>query len=286
MISDSLLDQLADYAAGLLDEPAAAALRRRLASDPELAALAEEIAGAMDRAAADLAAVPVEPMPADVAARLDALIAAAPPAVGPPPAGARPFPTYPGGQHPTPARPESTAPEGRPAGTRSRTSRTRRGWLRGVAAGGGVLAATALVIGGFVALGSSLSSSKSSSGSAASAPMADRPSALIRHTGTDYTRATLPTAANAAAAGVEGGQAQDFNAEALSRLEIPTQLSLCLAAIAALQPGDVRDVDFARFEGSPALIVVLTTDRGGRTVVAGPECGVAGADEVYVTPER
>jgi hypothetical protein len=330
MISDSLLDQLADYAAGLLDESAAADLRRRLAADPQLAALAREVAGAMERAAADLAAAPAEPMPPDVAARLDALVAAPvgslPPDVAarldalvagsvesppadiagateplpggvsepPPPArhaaGSRPFPQHPGSPHPLPARPASTAPEGHPGagGARTRPTRAaRRGWLRGLALGGGVLGAAALVLGGFVALGGR--ATQNSTGSQSDVKGAAPASApLIRHTGTDYTRDTLPTGVGAAAAGQEAGKADTFDSEPLSRLENPAALSDCVTAILALHPGAAREIDFARFQGSPALIVLVETGTtsGTRTVVVGPECGVGGADEVYVTPER
>ncbi|MGH3750309.1 MAG: hypothetical protein ACRDT8_23255, partial [Micromonosporaceae bacterium] len=79
----------------------------------------------------------------------------------------------------------------------------------------------------------------------------------------------------------------------LDRLTAPAALSECLNAVRAAalgrpaNPGGsasrdgVSLVDYARFEGSPALIVLFSDgvpDRGQTVVVAGPDCGASGAD--------
>lgn len=295
MIDDSLLDQLADYTAGLLDPADAARLTRRLAADPELAALAVDVAAALDRVGDELAAVPVEPMPAPVAARLDALFPATrggvPGGDGSHVANARP-----GGTRAEVSRPAGTRPDSGPAGSAGPQGRpgrrgARRGWLRGLAVGGGVVAAAALVVGGIAALGGGAmngTTSKDSSGLGVAAPASGQ-SLAIQHSNANYTAATLPYTGFALGSGAAGQQAPEAqDAERLSRLEDPAALVGCLTAVTGAHPGTVTLVQYARFEGSPALIVVLTTANGTRTVVAGPDCGLPGSgdDEVFVTPER
>ena len=54
----------------------------------------------------------------------------------------------------------------------------------------------------------------------------------------------------------------------------------------ALPGGTVTGADFARFEGRPALVVTVDTATGGWWLVAGPQCGVNGADELFRTPRN
>ena len=61
----------------------------------------------------------------------------------------------------------------------------------------------------------------------------------------------------------------------------PEALAGCLDAIRTALPGTVTGADFARFEGRPALIVTVDTPGGGWWFVAGPQCGVNGADELF-----
>lgn len=63
---------LADLHAGVLDEAAAAAVRRQVAADPR----AREVLRALDATVAELRALPTPALPGDVAARLDAALAA------------------------------------------------------------------------------------------------------------------------------------------------------------------------------------------------------------------
>jgi hypothetical protein len=90
--------------------------------------------------------------------------------------------------------------------------------------------------------------------------------------------------ADAATAGVLGLEASPRVAAdggvppALSRLVAPTALVACLDAVErATSTGPPPSVDFGRYEGRPALVVVLAGGPG-RTVVAGPACGLHGAD--------
>ncbi|MDQ3887346.1 MAG: hypothetical protein M3308_10170, partial [Actinomycetota bacterium] len=66
------LNLLADLHAGVLDERAAAELRLRARTDPR----AREVLTALDATLADLQSLPAPRMPEDVAARLDAVLAA------------------------------------------------------------------------------------------------------------------------------------------------------------------------------------------------------------------
>ncbi|MFY1635364.1 hypothetical protein ACN27F_19170 [Solwaraspora sp. WMMB335] len=113
--------------------------------------------------------------------------------------------------------------------------------------------------------------------------------------GTDYRRSTIgPTVA---------GQSGDFAGQSgpgedtvlqepgptpagLARLARPTALTECLAAVSAEHGGvlDVSLVDYAAFEGRPALVIAFTDTVGRSWVwVSGPGCGepVAGADTRY-----
>ena len=71
--------------------------------------------------------------------------------------------------------------------------------------------------------------------------------------------------------------------EALARLEDPQALRDCLGAIVTAHGGTASAVDYARFQGRPALIVILATGDRHRIVVAGPACGINGPAELYST---
>jgi hypothetical protein len=295
--SDSLLDQLADYAAQLLDPAAAAQLERRLAADPELAALAQRVADVDRRITAELATPAEGAMPPEVSARLlDAISAqvdsdsAAPADAAGEPTGVRrgrrtDSTTRPAtGRDSASARPETSQP-GRGPGRRRR-------WLRGIATGAGALAAAGLVIGGLATLNNGAARSTNSTGlgggEKAAAPAAASPWRAWR-SDADYTPTTLPSLNTAAAGEADARpQSKDYGLSDLSRLGDPAALGACVSAVTTAYPGTVTSVGFAKFEGSPAVILTLVTDAGGRIVVAGPDCGLPGAgdDEVYVTPAR
>jgi hypothetical protein len=130
-------------------------------------------------------------------------------------------------------------------------------------------------------------------------PAASQPGLTVLASGTDYTTGTLgQLSVPQFAAGQAGGassaltpqdsakenanqvpqQVRDLAPAPLARLLDPAALSACLDAIRAATPGAVAAVDYARFAGEPAL-VVLVRQAGYSTVVAvGPDCGRAGVD--------
>jgi hypothetical protein len=79
----------------------------------------------------------------------------------------------------------------------------------------------------------------------------------------------------------------------LARLLDPIALRACVTAVESGTPGRVATVDFARYEGRPALIVTVTTApsttrneaSGVTAVVVGPACGVAGPDRIAGTDQ-
>jgi hypothetical protein len=78
-----------------------------------------------------------------------------------------------------------------------------------------------------------------------------------------------------------GGVPYAYSSGPLGRLADPGALSDCLAAIARAHPGTPAVVDFAMFEGTPALVVVIRQGAGAVVVAAGSRCGIGGADELY-----
>jgi hypothetical protein len=251
-MTENDLDRLADYTAGALDPADAQEVDRLIATEPAWARAHAALESAQPRLTEALAGLPREPMPDEVAARLDRAITAA----------------------------------SRPTGTGNvvlLASRRRRARLAlGAAAAVAVLAAG---LAGLTALNDRITSSSGSASRPDSAVAGKNPALVPHHggvptavSGTDYTHDTL------AGAGVPpiapafgGGQAQataDVPA-ALARLAAPDGLTGCLAAITAIEGGQATGADFARYQGQPALIVALT---GGsaRVVAVGADCGLAG----------
>jgi hypothetical protein len=263
------LDLLADYGCGALagtaDESRVAAL---IDADPAWAMAYSAVTAADPLVRADLAELgdTPEPMPADV---LHRVLAALP-----------------------------TEPEQQPATVRELPRRRRyRTWAWAAAAAAVVvLAGIGLTVGLRNTGGTSGSLDAASAGRPSGTPTSSGPEVmgkqsgpddqpnpekvLLTASGADYTRATLPRVPAAAGArtALSSGQLTGVPA-ALSRLTDMSELNLCLRAVAAVRPGTAQLVDYARFEGSPALIVVLD----GGTVVAGPSCGRNGADIRYQT---
>jgi len=284
-ITDDELDRLADYTAGLLDPAEAAEVNRLIATDDGWARAHRALTAAQPLVDRALARLPEERMPGDVAARIDrALDRAA----------------------------ATTSPA---TGTGSNVvdlGRARR-WRRAALATTAAAAVVAVCIGGLVALGGNRSSntSSSSAGTAVTAPQTDAASGVppTLTSGTNYTHAQLATppprsdyAANPAAPPGEGqltsqppgsagrssvrsgvGGAPDSAAvpAELARLTDPTQLRACLDAIVAAEHGQPTSVDYARYQGAPALIVTLAV--GPVTAVAvGPSCGLPGTGAAII----
>jgi hypothetical protein len=116
-------------------------------------------------------------------------------------------------------------------------------------------------------------------------PAAAESGLVVRASGLDYRRDT----AWSAAAAEPGLGAQDTTTDRksaqltippeLARLNDPSARQDCLNLITRLYGGRPQSVDYARFEGSPALIIVYTDELSGRPVrlvAAGPNCGLNG----------
>jgi hypothetical protein len=273
-ITDDDLDLLADYCAGLLKPAEAAHVETLITTDPGWAQAHASLMSALPGIEAALSAMPQEPVPADVAARLDRALAAS------------------------------------GAGTESNVVdifRARR-WRRAALTTAAVAAGAVAIIGGLAALGAQHSTSNSATSSGAKAAPGPAqaygrvPPTLA--TGTDYTHSNLrygilgptsgraPDAAvvpapslaprsGAAGAGALNSGPPAAVPPALSRLTDPTQLRTCLDEIVAAQGGQVVAVDYARYQGAPALIVALTGSRI-TVVAAGPDCGLPGAGPAII----
>jgi hypothetical protein len=264
-ISDADLDRLADYTAGLLDAREHDRVSALIATDPAWRDAHTALLAVQPRLDAALAGLAAEPLPVDVAAQLDAALVR----------------------------------EGQPADTgtpRKAPSRWRRVVL-GTAAAAAVVTA---VFGGIAVLsnGGALPGVRSNSGGGgaglAASPaegFAQSGGATVLHSGTDYTPQNLTTALGGSRAdtatnpknAAPGPQAAAGADGALARLENPQALRDCLGAILAAHGGTAATVDYARFQGRPALIVVVATGNRNLVVVAGPACGINGAAELYST---
>jgi hypothetical protein len=277
------LDLLADYIGGALDgTPEAATVERLIADDPAWIRAYAQTSAALEAVRVDLSTLGAErdEMPAEVLGRLEAAL--------------------------TPVLPEE-------GGTVVQLAARRR-WARrlvpvAVAAsvlvcvglgatmlrqGSGSNDATTSAAGGAGDSGAAPTAGVMSAGEGApklapddarapqlSAPKETAAAPPIVATGADYTRQTVAQLTSGSRTGVRQDNS-DAVPPQLTRLTDPAALSACLNAIkrAYAQPdASVRLVDLARFEGSPAVIVLLPD-----TVwVSGPACGQAGADTRYST---
>ena len=70
----------------------------------------------------------------------------------------------------------------------------------------------------------------------------------------------------------------------LDRLTNPDALRACLAAIDLVHAGTPSLVDFAEFQGTPALVVVVQEPNRVVAVVVGAACGQGSANELYSAP--
>ena len=261
-------DLLADYVGGALDGTSEhERVANLIAISPEWGRAADELAGALSRVSNDLNVLRdrPEPMPEDVAARIEGLFD-----------GAR--------RDPLAAR----------VVTRHGPKKLRR-WKRWAAPVAIVAAAL-----GFFAVGwvPSLVSPTArdnaeehplSAGAPAAGQASPFPTAVTWRT---YDRATLQSAPptvgeNLTTADSSGGSRSTYKAEAappLQRLTDPAALQQCLNAVTSALPGRVDFVEFAFFESSPALVISITSVNGQWRFVAGPDCGQSGPDERFRTP--
>jgi hypothetical protein len=327
-MTDADLDRLADFLAGALDgTPAEAEVRQRLAAEPTFAAAMERLVAASASVSDDLRAFAgnPEPMPADVADRIEAALGAAGAGgrVGPDnhtdrassdrassdrarPDQARPDQARPDQTRPDQARHGGTGP-GRPdgPGRRTRGQRLGRGRGRAIAMSAAAVAVLVLVAGVLVPQLSHTATSKSTAGSAANRQgsssifKSEGQAPRLVSSGNDYTRQTVGTildSLSAAPAVAGDGYSQGSlpmgprvvsgsgaGAAELSRLADRSALATCLGAVLGRHGGVVTLVDYARFDGQPALVVLLQNVQeapGGQfVVVVGPACGQSGGTD-------
>jgi hypothetical protein len=282
------IDRLADYVEGLLTPTDAAMVRDLVEADPAWAATLAALRSAYPAVTATLSSYAADtgPMPSDVAERLTHSLRSQPPA----------------------SNVASLAE------ARNRPAGRRRGRAARIATNGWVRAAAVLIV-VFVGIGfatqlhtgSTKSSSTATSDRAApqlSLPnMPSRPGLTVTASGIDYSALPSATPANGAPApaltpghapGLNGPTASSSEFEpapgvvdpALDRLLDPAALGNCLTAVERSTGGVTSEVDFATYQGRPAVIVTLASI--DTVVASGPGCGLAGsgADEIATTPVR
>jgi anti-sigma factor RsiW len=260
-MSEVDLDQLADFAAGALEHDEAAAVAQLLATDPDWAAAHAALVAADATIRAELASLPLEPMPVDIASRIDAALRGARPVV---------------------------------VSLDAARQRSRRRFATSIAAG--VAAAAVAVAGvGYVLhtdIGGSSNTSAAMPDNAGRGAVEDKgvPAAgegssgpEITASGQNYTADTLGDIAGRTAALASSAATKDLtgmSSQPLPQFATPANLNACLAAVRATHPGIVKRVDFARFNGAPALVLLIEAGTDRVAVAVGPDCGTAGPDEI------
>ena len=312
-LTEEEFDRLADYLADALDPQDAGEVHRLVAEDPRWSTAHAALTEA-DAAVREILAGPIYatgPMPADIAARLDSALrdvarTSHPVTDVPTPrvssvAGVGSITSSAAGSSPAASSPAASSL----AAARAK----RRRLVMGIAA---AAAAAVAIVGGLAATtnlfdraqqttagaGSALDSGGSPSRAEAAAPSAagapNEPVFLA--SGNDYSMTTLgQLSAPRPAFGTSGGVSAQDSAKhgigpvpqpvregapaPLARLLDRAALSACLDAIRAINPGSVVAVDYARFAGSPALVVLVEQGNTSTVVAVGPDCGRSGADQ-------
>lgn len=293
------LDLLADYIGGALDgTPEEAAVERLVADDPAWARAYADTSAAIEAVRVDLSALSAvhEEMPAEVVGRLEAALAPVLPAEN--------------GNVVELARRRARTRGGRWA-RRLAPVAVAAGVLISVALGASLLRDSASDNSATTSAGDraaapgagqpQFSSGETVPPAGGSAAKPDQqegasggplmkteraPAVPMVTSGTNYTRDTLSSVASRTATEARSGPgASDADAETpaeLRRLTDPAALDTCLDLIrrVAEEPeAALLRVDLARFEGSPAVVVVFTD----RIWVSGPQCGLVGTDTLFAT---
>ncbi|GAA0724998.1 hypothetical protein Drose_38300 [Dactylosporangium roseum] len=284
--SDADLDRLADFVGGALEgTPDADHVRRLVSTDVTWAEAYASLVTADAAVRDELRALGTEaqPVPPDVQQRLDAALATA---LTAPPADAVVVDL---------------------ARAREARKRRRQRWLVGLGAAAAVLACAGI---GVQVVRQQVTNSSDSAATSGHAPEGTRGSAMapdaaapnsaaggapgsastIMMTGRDYGPNTVGQLAQGspappAAFNSDGssGKRTDLSEvpDPLRRLGDPAARILCLSSITREYGGQVSLVDYARFEGRPALVVIVDGTRLGAgkrlVVVVGPDCGLGGA---------
>ncbi|MFI7545925.1 hypothetical protein [Actinoplanes sp. NPDC049599] len=305
------IDLLADYVGGALDgTPDEAVVAALITEDAAWRDAHAQLAGGVAAVSGQLQALgaSAEPMPADVCARLDAALLSAgreervtSPSIGDRSSGVTvgPAAMEPGSDGAAPDRHLVAVP----SGSRSRPARRLR-WAAPVGIAAGVLAFVGFGLQQqFAGEASQDTATSSGAGAEQAAPLAagDAELALpegsvrLNASGTDYRPDTLEQAARqrvkAPQPQLDEDQAGDFRnsmpaaggltttSAGLDRLRAADALRACLDAIAAQHgAGEItpQTIDFARFNGAPALIVEFSTAAGSWVWASGPACGTPG----------
>ncbi len=191
-----------------------------------------------------------------------------------------------------------------PSGSRSKRARRLR-WAAPVGVAAAVLAFAGFAFQQFPVSGGSDDAQSTSAGSAPE-QAADLPSATagvqdlvlptgpvpVTESGTSYSRETLGQGSRTMVAPDLPGQEPDSQRDAgpsgsmtseakdpFDRLRMQTALRACIEAIAARRgAGEItpQTIDFARFDGSPALVVAFTAAGDSWVWAVGPACGAPG----------
>ncbi|MFC4065997.1 hypothetical protein [Actinoplanes subglobosus] len=288
-------DLLADYVGGALDgTPDEERVASLVATDETWRAAYEALEPGVIAVGAVLRELEPEPMPDDLAARLDAMFRV--------PVSTDTLVSAPADS--TAAAVPDTSPTESAEPVPAKVvdldkARRRRRWAAPIAVAAGAVAFAALGVNSFLT-SDAAEDTAAGSGLSEAAPMADRPvSGEMARSGIDYTESTLAQAAagqmRTAAGSVDSpqvaGQADLYQAGRLDRLSAPDALAACVQEITRENGGGVLAVeftDYARFEGNPALIVRFSAANGTWVWAVGPECGTpgAGADELKRLPVR
>lgn len=277
------LDQLADYTVGALAGPEAERIAELVRTDDRWAAAHADLIAAEPLVRTSLQDVAAEslPIPDEVAARIDAALA-----------GAATFnPTArQAGRHPVvPGRRRALRP---PV-----LARVAAGVLALVALGGVAVAAGDLLSRSVEPMVAAEDSGAERGGDAGSvpvlAPSAPPPAAegaeflagtRVIVSGTNYTLENLaelvhqPLLTDAETMSSASGELDATVDDPLAKLATADPLGQCLAAVRLVHPGEVTAVDFARFNGEPALVVWVRQGNTSTVVAVGPSCGQPGAD--------
>lgn len=282
------IDLLADYIGGALDGPGQAEVARLIDEDPRWRETYDLLVPGMAAVGAELGALSPETMPADLASRLEASFgspADSPTTVDPVPG------------EPSSGRHLSSVP-----GTgvdRAVRKRKRLRWAAPIAVAAGVLA--------FAGFGADYLAEQST-GSSDAAPAAGR-AENVPMMGTDSGTMTglmsAPAESQIATSGKDYGPAQitddstatkgkardsgsrsiaplapaDSGPDELQRLRVRDALLDCLEAISRQNgqgPIEVQTVDYARYQGAPALVVRFLANGTSVTWAVGPDCGLTG----------
>jgi hypothetical protein len=303
------IDLLADYVGGALDgTPDETLVTTLIAENPVWRNAHAQLSGGVAAVTGQLRTLGsvAEPMPAEIFARIDsALTAAAADATGGTLTSiadsssgvtAGPAAMEPGTDGAAPDRHLVAVP----SGSRGRRARRLR-WAAPVGIAAGVLAFLGFAFQQFS--GADSADTTSAAGSAADAPQANSGQELgspnaapqILGSGTNYRRDTLGSAAMTTMLGEEpardsstdarkavpdvGASAEVAADPALRRLRAQEELRACIEAIAAqhgVGPITPQTIDYARFDGAPAMIVQFTADGESWVWAVGPACGTRG----------